>query len=78
MPFKKGNNANPSGRPKGAKDKYTKIRDAFFGVFHEFGKEGLRDYAEKDPSGFYRVVANLLPKEVDANVSGEVRVTWEQ
>jgi hypothetical protein len=69
MPFQKGNCANPNGRPKGAKDRNTKIREAFFGVFHELGKEGLREYAGKDPGGFYRVVASLLPKQLEADVN---------
>ena len=72
--FEKGKVANPRGRPKGCKDKYTKIRDAFFCVFHELGKEGLRDFAAKDPSGYYRVISNLLPKEIDANVNGFLKV----
>jgi hypothetical protein len=67
--WKKGQSGNPNGRPAGRQDKYTAVRDAFFEVFFELGKPGLVDFAAKDIAGYYRVCAQLLPKEVDANVN---------
>ena len=69
MGFVKGQSGNPVGRPKGQSNKYTKIREAFFCVFKERGKEGLREFAGKDPTGFYKVCATLLPKMIDADVN---------
>lgn len=74
MGFVKGQSGNPAGRPKGKKLKTTEIREAFYRAFREDGMEGLREFKQKDPSTFYRIVASLLPKEVDANVTGTLNI----
>ena len=68
--FEKGKSGNPVGRPKGCKDKITKMKEAFFCVFTERGKDGLREFAQKDPAGFYRTWASIMPKEqvIDLNM----------
>jgi hypothetical protein len=74
MAFEKGKIANPKGRPKGCKDKYTKAREMILCVFFEQGKDGLRDFLAKDPSNYYRMVTTILPKEIEANINGFLKV----
>lgn len=64
--FKPGNQANPTGRPKGSRNK---LADDFIGdlakVWAESGLEALRSVKDNDPSTFVRVVAGLMPKDVN-------------
>lgn len=73
----KGVSGNPKGRPPGLKDKYTEVRKAFIQVFEERGLEGLKEWAAKDPSGFYKTTASLMPKEVDLEQTGELVIRWK-
>ena len=63
--FKKGEIANPAGRPKGAR---SKLGEAFIKDLAEHwkanGSEALAKTFEKDPGAYVRVVASLLPKDV--------------
>jgi hypothetical protein len=43
-PFEPGNNANPTGRPKGSLNKTYPFLEDFFSIYEEFGgRDGLRD-----------------------------------
>lgn len=78
MAWPKGKPRPPnSGRKKGSPNKLTEVKNCFLQVFHERGKEGLSEWAEKDPSGFYRTMASLLPKEVEAKVEGTLEIKWQ-
>jgi len=72
--FLPGNSGN-GGRPKGSRNK---LGEAFIAdVFEEWQKSGadaLKRMAQDDPTSFVRVVAGVLPKEIDASVT----VTVEQ
>ncbi len=69
MAFQKGKSGNPFGRPKGAKDKLTNIFwTDVFSVWELGGRPALEKVMADDPSTFVRVVASLMPKEVDATV----------
>ena len=71
-----GNNSQ-GGCPKGIKQRATKIRDTFFRVFFdEFGDlddprtlKRLRQFAQIHETEFLRILAGLLPK--DLNIEGE-------
>jgi Family of unknown function (DUF5681) len=70
VPFKPGQSGNPAGRPKGARSKLGEafledLRDAWL----EHGAEALRRCATEDPAQFVRVVASLMPKDVNLNVA---------
>lgn len=64
--FKKGQSGNPGGKP-------TATRNALQGSFlkklqedfDKYGSLAIRQCRMKDPSGYVRVVASLLPKEVE-------------
>jgi hypothetical protein len=67
--FIAGNTGN-GGRPKGARSKLGEafledLRDAW----NAHGIDALRRCAVEEPSQFCRIVANLLPRDIDINVS---------
>jgi hypothetical protein len=68
--FLTGNNGG--GRPKGSRNK---LGEQFLADLHaEWKKSGpaaLKAMAENDPSGFVRVVANILPRELDFALTTE-------
>jgi len=73
VPFKPGQSGNPAGRPRGSRGKLSEdflldLRSAW----NEFGVEALRRCATEEPSQFCRIVSNLLPRDIDVNVTAAV------
>jgi hypothetical protein len=70
--FVAGNSGN-GGRKPGSRNKFG---EAFIAdVYQEWQKTGavaLKRMSEDDPSGFVRVVAGILPREIDATLSVDV------
>lgn len=64
------------GRPKGLPNKLTKtVKEAFEVAFQELqDKPGakLSDWAQSNPTDFYRIAAKLIPAELNANVRGNL------
>ena len=64
--FKAGVSGNPNGRPKGAR---SRLNTAFITDVHiiweESGIEALRACAAKTPNEFCRIVALLMPRDVN-------------
>ena len=59
------------GRPKGTLNKFTNLKNAFLEAFERTGGiDSLTEWGKKPKNrrDFYRLLAKLLPKEVDANV----------
>jgi hypothetical protein len=72
--FLAGNGGNGGRRP-GARNKLGEafledLRDSW----NEFGPSALARCAEEDPAGYCRIVASLMPRDVDINVTGSVDV----
>jgi hypothetical protein len=67
IPWKPGQSGNPKGRPQGSRNK---LSEDFVADLHEawlaFGKPALVTLAWTDPSTFVRVVASLIPRELEA------------
>ncbi len=67
--FQPGQCANPTGRPKGARNKLTEtFLEDVYAVWQEHGATALETLAEKDPGKLATIVASLLPKDVNINV----------
>lgn len=70
-PFKPGQSGNPKGRPKGSRDRINEafLRDVMK-AWEQHGVDAINKVAQSDPVNFVKVVAGLLPKDV--NVAGEI------
>ena len=70
IPYKPGQSGNPKGRPKGSRNK---LSEDFFRDLSEawraFGKPALMTAAWTHPVEFVRIVAQLMPKDVDVTVT---------
>ena len=68
--FKPGQSGNPKGRPQGSRNK---LSEEFFrdlcDAWQAFGKPALMTAAWTHPVEFVRVVASLMPKELEATVT---------
>lgn len=64
--FKPGQSGNPAGRPKGSRNKLSEdFTDALYQDFRQHGVKAIADTREKDPATYVKVIASLLPKEVE-------------
>jgi Family of unknown function (DUF5681) len=70
IPWKPGQSGNPKGRPKGSRNK---LSEDFVYDLHEswktLGKAAIMTVAWTDPSTYLRVVASLVPKDIDVAVT---------
>ena len=69
MPFKKGEISNPTGRPRGAKNKHPRdLVDRVLQISDDLDEQGkgLRKCAEEDPFWFF---SNFLKPMIPKNVS---------
>jgi hypothetical protein len=81
MAFKPGN----TGRPKGAKGKFSSLKEDFLGAYQDIGgRKALAAWAKKPENtwAFYQMAAKMLPKEVEiAGPNGgpvEMKIKWEE
>lgn len=67
--WRKGVSANPAGRPKGSRNK---IAESFLAdVLAEWEAHGavaISDMREKNPGDFCKMVASLLPKDINVSL----------
>jgi hypothetical protein len=70
IPWKPGQSGNPKGRPQGSRNKLSEdfFRD-LCDAWQAFGKPALMTAAWTHPVEFVRVVASLMPKELEATVT---------
>jgi UV DNA damage repair endonuclease len=65
---KKGQTNNPNGRPKGSPNKATKtVREHFahaFNLLQESDTANLHQWAQSNPTEFYRLASKLIPMQV--------------
>jgi hypothetical protein len=75
-PFKPGQSGNPAGRPKGARSILTKQTEELLAKLTSGpdAEASLTQLRQDKPDAFWRSVITLLPKEVHANIDGELRL----
>jgi hypothetical protein len=68
--FKPGQSGNPKGRPQGSRNK---LSEEFFrdlcDAWQAFGKPALMTAAWTHPLEFVRLVASLMPRELEATIT---------
>jgi len=69
-PFKPGQSGNPNGRPKGSRNQLGEdFISALQADFKAHGTEVIAEVRETKPADYLKVVASILPKEVNVNKS---------
>lgn len=63
-PAKKGECRNPGGKPKGLKDRITKIKEAFCDAFDQ---NEFKKWADTHKNEFYPLIVKIMPKELELN-----------
>ena len=64
------------GRPAGSKNKVTAtVKENIVAVFNRLdGTAGMAKWAERNPDAFYRSYCQLAPKEIIADVAGDLNI----
>jgi hypothetical protein len=64
-PFPPGQSGNPSGRPKGAKNRLTELfLSVIVADFAEHGADAIARLRTDDPATYLRLVGALVPREL--------------
>jgi hypothetical protein len=64
--FQPGQSGNPGGKPKAARNRLTvQFLTVLADDFEKFGKEAMENAREKDPMGYVKAIASLMPKQVE-------------
>jgi hypothetical protein len=68
QPFVPGQSGNPGGKPKASRNR---LQGAFLlalaSDFDEGGKKAIEQARLKDPVGYIKAIASLMPKQVEAS-----------
>jgi len=77
--FKPGQVANPKGRPKGARHKLGEaFLEALASDFEANGPQVIAEVRENRPADYIKVIASILPKEMNVKVDTTDELTDDQ
>jgi len=65
------------GRPKGARNRFTNLKDMFLNAFESIGGEKeLAKWASqtRNRQAFYGMIARMLPNKLEADLSGTINI----
>ena len=69
------------GRPPGAKDKFTNLKESFLKAYQHKdgfgGDKALIEYAKNNKETFLQMVKSMLPKNVEMKSESELVITIE-
>ena len=69
-PFQPGQSGNPKGRAPGSRNKLGEaFIEALYADFQEHGVETIAKVREEKPDQYLKVVASLMPRDLNINVS---------
>jgi hypothetical protein len=72
-PFQPGQSGNPKGRERGSRNKLGEaFVDALHEDFQEHGPAAITACREENPAAYLKVVASLLPKELNIRASADL------
>ena len=70
IPYKPGQSGNPKGRPKGSRNKLTEeFTHSLCKAWLIYGEAALQTVAMTQPVEFIRVVASLMPRDVEVTIA---------
>lgn len=79
IPFEPGKSGNPLGRPKGSRNK---LGEAFLEALHDdfntHGVAAIVQVREEKPDQYLKVIASILPKELNVNVNDTDAMTDDE
>jgi hypothetical protein len=71
-PFPKGVSGNPGGKPRSRKALEKEFIDDLLESWRKAGKSAIERLIAKRPGDYVRVVAGLVPKQIDVNDTGSL------